>query len=193
MYIGNYLPARTIWKYMHLKYIAKIRIAPTISAWPDPRSQHSASSEKSNVNSKIRRSAVGATRFASRGSRLVSSRAREQNGGTLRGNRQREERGRPPARWNRDKRDGKRTRIAPKEITLARLHLHEKEGEARRQSRNWDSTRRTTKPRWLGQSGSHHWELAEDERAARVAFASGGGGSSFDFERSSSAGAWIAS
>lgn len=81
----------------------------------------------------------------------MSSRVREQNGGTRRGNRQREEGETAGSIWNdgnRDRRDGKRTRIALGEITRARLHLHEeKEGETRRQSHNWDSTRRTTKLR----------------------------------------------
>lgn len=123
--------------WLHLKYtfkiricIAKITIAPTISACPDPRSQHPANSEKSNVNPKVRRSAVGATRFASPEDPGSCPRARESRTAAPRGETDKEKRetaGSIRNDGNRDRRDGKRTRIAPGEITRARLHLHERE------------------------------------------------------------------
>lgn len=48
------------------------------------------------------------------------------------------------------------------------------EGKARRQSRDRDSTRRTTKPRRLGQFGPHYGDLLETS-VPRTSFVGGGG------------------
>lgn len=97
-------------------------------AWPALWSQHLASSERSNVNPKVRRSAVGATRFGSRGSqaRVLACERAERRHPTRKPTkrRKRETAGSIRNDGNGDRRDGKQTRIAPKKITRARLHLH---------------------------------------------------------------------
>lgn len=177
---------------------AKITIAPTISAWPDPRLQHPASSEKSNVNSKVRRSAVGATRFATRRSRLVSSRAREQNGGTTRGNRQREERGRPPRLDTERRKQGQKGRETDEDSARednTRATSPTRREKVRHVANHVTGIRRGVRQNYADWAGldptTGNWLRTNVPRASLLQVV--GVWWSFDFERSSSAGAWIAS